>query len=281
MASKDSDAPSSREVKEMRRKVREGPKCGTPVPNKWMRQVTKKARDAQDKTLLKNNRIVSATIKVKFIHITDGTDGKITQDMRQKQIKELNDSFGSHNIKFSYNEEQVVEKKNANWFNMGYGSAAERQAKRKLHADPKKYLNFYTANLEDDLLGWATFPWELGGHPDMDGVVILYSTLPGGGAAPYDEGATGTHEIGHWLGLYHTFQDGCPPSEGDEVADTQPHRAPDYDCDSNTACGSGSSPVENFMNYTEDACMTKFTKGQAVRAKEMITIYRNQLFRSK
>jgi hypothetical protein len=161
---------------------------------------------------------------------------------------------------------------------MRYGSAAEREAKTALHANPEEYLNFYTAELQEGLLGWATFPWELEGDPNIDGIVVLHSSLPDGDAIPYNLGHTATHEIGHWVGLYHTFEGGCDPI-GDEVHDTIAHSDPDYECNENSACEPDQqSPVENYMNYTDDTCMDRFTSGQALRARDMITTFRNGLF---
>jgi hypothetical protein len=140
-------------------------------------------------------------------------------------------------------------------------------------------LNFYTTN-GGGYLGWATFPWNYGGRSNMDGVVCLYSSLPGGGFAPYDEGDTATHEVGHWLGLYHTFQNGCTP-RNDYVSDTPAEAGPAFGCPvGRDSCAvsryPGSDPIFNFMDYGDDPCIHEFTSEQASRMDGMFAQYRTQ-----
>src|SRR5690606_27711298 len=145
---------------------------------------------------------------------------------------------------------------------------AERAMKETLHKGDASDLNIYTSNPGEGLLGWATFPFWQKDDPKMDGVVLLASSLPGGAAAPYNEGDTGTHEVGHWMGLYHTFQ-----QPGDEVADTPFHPEPNFGQPpegTDTAPDQpGLDPIHNYMNYVQDDWMYEFTPGQDARMDTM------------
>ncbi|MCA9730449.1 MAG: zinc metalloprotease, partial [Candidatus Eisenbacteria bacterium] len=112
----------------------------------------------------------------------------------------------------------------------------------------------------------------------LHGVVVLYSSLPGGTAVPYDEGDTGTHEVGHYLGLDHTFANGCS-APGDGVADTPYEASPAFGCPvgRDTCSQAGLDPIFNFMDYTDDACMDEFTPNQATLMQNSVAVYKPSL----
>jgi hypothetical protein len=229
-------------------------------------------------------RTGTATIGVWFhvIAAYPGGPGDVSGDAIAAQITVLNNAFGGvpsgSPTAFQFALAGVTRTYNSAWFAMSPGSTAEAQAKAALRVGGPNILNVYSANPGGGYLGWATFPWDYSRRPLQDGVVILYSSLPGGTAVPYHLGQTATHEVGHWLGLYHTFQGGCS-QQGDLVADTNAERSPAYGCPlTRDSCAGkkfpGLDPVTNYMDYTDDACMTGFSDGQASRTDQAAALYR-------
>ena len=161
--------------------------------------------------------------------------------------------------------------------------------KAQLRVGGTEALNIYTTN-GDIYLGWATFPHDAKHFPEYDGVVLYWATLPGtgfefpvdpasepDGVISYDQGDTGTHEIGHWLGLYHTFESGCGRN-GDRIADTPAEAEPQFFCAQRDSCSGkkypGLDPITNFMDYVDDACMVEFTSDQDRRMGKQWKAYR-------
>ena len=217
-----------------------------------------------------------AVIDVHFHVINQGEgieNGDVPKEMLEAQIKVLNEAY--EGTGYSFKLSSVDRTTNKQWYTAGPDTRGEREMKETLHKGDAADLNFYTSNPGGGLLGWATFPFWQKDDPKMDGVVVLASSLPGGAAEPYNLGQTATHEVGHWMGLYHTFQD--PYGKGDEVADTPAHQ-PNY---GTPPMGTdtipelpGLDPVHNYMNYTDDAHMTEFTQDQDARMDVMWNEFR-------
>jgi hypothetical protein len=212
----------------------------------------------------------SITVRVHF-QVVYGSAGNVSDSTLQRQLDVLNDAYADSNVTFTLSE--IKRTRNASWFSNPEGY--ERQMKSSLHTGNAQDLNIYTADLGSSLLGWATFPSSYRSQPSMDGVVIHYQSLPGGALGNYNEGDTATHEVGHWMGLYHTFQGGCS-GQGDRVSDTPAEQSPASGCPTgrDTCSAPGSDPIHNFMDYSYDSCMYEFTPGQSARMQSQWAAYR-------
>ena len=156
--------------------------------------------------------------------------------------------------------------------------------------DPNRYLNIYTLSPEAPgglVLGYVPFlPQDGGVGTNEDGVRILWNAFGRPSAnAPYDQGRTATHEVGHWIGLYHVFDGGCSSgaapdcyANGDVICDTPPDSTSHGGCPLEAMSCGDPDPIQNYMEYTNDACMTNFTPEQTRRIRCTAQFYRPQVF---
>lgn len=264
--------------------------CGTKEPSEKEKKLIennsrrmREMRAASDPASALERTAGSVTINVYFHVITNRRgQGNVSDAAINNQITVLNSAYsgltGGANTPFRFQLVNVDRTSNDKWYTAVIGSRAERDMKNALHRGTGRDLNFYTNGMGQGLLGWATFPWEYAGAPTMDGVVCHFASLPGGTFAPYNLGDTATHEVGHWLGLYHTFQGGCTVTN-DEVSDTNAQASSTSGCpigrDSCQIDGPGRlDPIENFMDYSTDSCMFLFTAGQSARMDDKHATYR-------
>lgn len=237
--------------------------------------------------------------------IGDIVVNQVTVSKVDEQIAILNEDFrkkaGTHGYGdgVDCNIEFFLATKDPNGYNttgilpfpgnyQGYNntSSSSQTIKNISHWPPQRYLNLYVADLCCSLGGFSTRPENLSGNPNADGVVIDPDHF-GLTSGSYGLGRVCTHEVGHWLGLYHTFQKGTGNNEGpclnsdctvngDLVCDTPPvwnfnnNNGANNNCVVGTNTCDSDSPdlpdlIHNYMDYTTDACRNMFTQGQLDR----------------
>ncbi len=197
-----------------------------------------------------------------------GTPGQNGSDVQIQFYLATEDPSGTPTTGITYST-------NTTWFNDGGGYY------NTLAWDTNIYLNMYS-NTAGGFLGYVPdLPQGGIAGSDADRVVIHYQSFgrnsPGG---QYNQGRTATHEVGHYLGLYHTFQSGCGTSScyttGDRICDTNAEANPRFSC-AGSSCGN-LDPYRNYMDYSNDTCMDNFTPEQGLRMRCSLEHYRPNLY---
>jgi len=256
-------------------------RCGT-------RQLSDAEIAQLEKSVARGQKGKASAVVPVWVHVISSGEGfengEVPDSMIRAQIRVLNESYngrtGGANTGFGFELAGVTRTTNADWFTgLATDFEKELEAKTALRQGGPGTLNFYTVDASP-YLGWAYFPSILNTeYADLDGVVVDWRSLPGGPFAIYSEGDTGTHEVGHWLALYHTFDGHCSKNN-DYVADTPAELSPAFYCPvgRDTCLGAahpGLDPITNFMDYTQDSCMYEFTGGQADRMQAAWTAFRD------
>jgi len=221
---------------------------------------------------------VGATTIDVYVHVINKGSGLSNGDVPDTQINQqitvLNQNFSGTGFRFTL--AGVDYTNNATWFrDLDSNTSAERAAKAATHAGDANDLNIWTTN-GPSYLGFATFPSWYKRSPQLDGIVLDYQSFPGGAyGTQFSLGKTATHEVGHWLGLLHTFQGACN-AKGDYVDDTPAEATPTSGCPEgkDTCTAPGLDPIHNYMDYSYDSCYTMFSAGQIQRMHDQFAYFR-------
>ncbi|KAF8643146.1 hypothetical protein AX16_009190 [Volvariella volvacea WC 439] len=201
--------------------------------------------------------------------------GWISTKTIKEQMRVVNQDFEGTGWSFRLTRTQrIFNKRYFSGINitLGFEDPVFNEFTKRFRRGGPETLNIYSLELPLPILGVGTFPALYEELQNLDGILLHHYIVPGGPLPPYDLGRTLTHEIGHWLGLLHTFQGGCE-EPGDFVSDTAPQEAETGDCNFRVMCGIPTTP-NNFMDYNPDSCQTRFTAGQIQRMQEQTRAFR-------
>lgn len=220
-------------------------------------------------------------VEVVFHVVTGGEEGKMGEEVVTAVIENLNWAYRATPFHFALRSVDFTE--NKAWFEQcGLGTETEAAMKENLTVEPAHVLNIYSCKpvggkVPPGTVGIGSFPWKDLDKPWLHGVVVDPGALPTGKSLPgRHRGLTVAHEVGHYLGLIHTFQGGC--ADRDDVADTPAQSGPTIKCAVEVVDSCPDRPgvddIRNIMNYTDDDCMAHFTPGQVERMVKAVAEFR-------
>ncbi|KAI7327509.1 hypothetical protein KC315_g7060 [Hortaea werneckii] len=205
-----------------------------------------------------------------YVHVitTEAKEGMYPRSMVEDQMRVMNEEYGPSG--FSFNTKSIDFSVNDTWATTVDGPV-EIEYKTALRKGTYDDLNLYfLSDLGGGLLGFCYFPER---NPSdlqkiIDGCVNLAGSMPGAEVTNYNMGFTAVHETGHWLGLYHVFQGQSCDGLGDYVLDTPAQKNATRGCPTiQDSCPwrFGLDSIHNFMDYSYDECLERFTPLQSLR----------------
>ncbi|TFK24287.1 hypothetical protein FA15DRAFT_704729 [Coprinopsis marcescibilis] len=248
--------------------------CGTISPSPAERTAQEAQYQASLKAKPVPERLDDVVIPV-YYHVTYANQTFAGGYISNQQVQAAFDMLvsGFQGSGFTFRLEEVQRHNNPTWFtlvewNNPPTEHINQEMKMQTRVGGPRTLNIWTVGMQR-AIGYAQYPWDYMIAKHTDGVTMKYDIFPNNGDS-YRFGKTLIHEVGHWLGLYHTFEGNSCFGDNDFVADT-PAQAQATDtfsgCGSRDTCPTqpGLDPVSNYMDYSSDVCLIQFTQGQKDR----------------